>query len=319
MQHHGTVRTGRNNIFDVALAGSVGPTAPAGADRSVVYTCRIKGKTLRLEERAYNPLAPGDEVVLSDLDTLHETAVIRERLPRTSAFQRYNRKREALQTLAANVDLVVAVASAAQPAFRDRFVDRVLALAAYHDLPAALIVTKADLDAGLAGREADRYAAVGYETLVAAADDEAGLAAIVDVLRGRRSVFVGQSGVGKSTLLNRLAGTELQRTGEVSARYLRGRHTTTASVLLRAGGLEIVDTPGIRELDCRHVPLDTLDRFYPEFAPWLGTCALSDCRHAEEPGCAVRSAADAGALDTRRYESYLRLFGEISDLQEGEP
>ena len=300
---HGTVLTGRNNIFTVSADGSE-------------LLCRIKGKTLALDERAYNPLAPGDEVRLGSLDEANGTAAIEARLPRRSAFDRYNRKRGALQTLAANVDLVVAVMSADHPAFRHRFVDRVLVLAEYHGLEALVAVTKSDLDEERADSESVRYESIGYPVLTLRFDREQTFERLRESVAGVRSVFVGQSGVGKSTIINALVGAELQKIGTISTRYRRGRHTTNAALLIRHGEIEIVDTPGIREVDCRHVPLEELDHAFREFRPFLGTCTLADCAHADEPGCAIRTAVAEGALDAERYESYLRLFEEISELRE---
>jgi ribosome biogenesis GTPase len=303
MHMHGTVLTGRNNIFTVRTDDSL-------------YLCRIKGKTLALEERSYNPLAPGDRVRLAQADPANGTAVIEQRLDRENAFQRYNRKREALQTLAANVDLVVAVVSAAHPRFRSRFVDRVLVLSEYHEIEALVAITKADLDERCAAHEADRYRALGYHVVTLRTDEPPGYELLRDTLADRRSVFVGQSGVGKSTLLNRIVGSALQDTASISARDRRGRHTTNAALLVRHDAVEIVDTPGVRELDCRHVPSEELDRQFREFRPLLGRCSLTDCRHGGEPGCAIRAAAADGAIDAMRYESYLRLSEEIIDLQE---
>ena len=124
----GTVLTGRNNIFTVEIGPAETDTLETGPGEggSARYLCRLRGKTLALEERAYNPLAPGDLVRLAGAEPANHTAVITGREPRRNAFQRYNHKREALQTLGANLDLVVAVMSVSQPAFRRRFVDRVL-------------------------------------------------------------------------------------------------------------------------------------------------------------------------------------------------
>lgn len=227
---HGTVLTGRNNIFTVTTDGTR-------------YLCRLRGKTLALEERAYNPLAPGDIVDLARADPINRTAVITGRSERRNAFQRYNRKREALQTLGANLDLVGTVMSVSRPAFRRRFVDRVLALADYHGIPAALIVTKADLAPAAADEEVARYRRAGFEAWAVGASEYTGDETVRRRLAAGRTLLVGQSGAGKSTLLNRLLGSEIQTVGEVSDRYERGRHTTNASVLIRHGELELVDTP----------------------------------------------------------------------------
>lgn len=306
MSMNGTVLTGRNNIFTVLAEDSL-------------LVCRIKGKTLVLEERAYNPLAPGDEVRLSSIDMSNRTAVIEARLPRRNAFERYNHKRAALQTLAANVDLVVPVMSAVHPSFRNRFVDRVLALAEYQGIEAFLVITKSDLDPERAELESERYGDIGYSTVTVRSDRRATFDRLEETLRGLRSVFVGQSGVGKSTLVNTLVGSELQRIGEISTRYLGGTHTTNAAVLVQHGDVEIVDTPGVRELDCRDVPREALDHTFREFRPFLGACALTDCYHEGEPGCAVREAVATGAIDADRYESYLRLSEELAELQEDHP
>ncbi|MFP4114505.1 MAG: ribosome small subunit-dependent GTPase A [Spirochaetota bacterium] len=306
MNKTATVLTGRNNIFTVEMDGRR-------------YLCRIKGKSLALEERSHNPLAPGDLVTVAEIDETHATGVIVERSPRRNAFQRYNRKRAALQTLAANVDLVVVVMSADHPAFRNRFVDRVLVLAEHHEIAALVAVTKADLDGERAIAETDRYRGLGYEAIALRRDVPETLETLRAALEDKRSVFVGQSGVGKSTILNRLVGSELQETGEVSSRYLRGRHTTNAAVLVSHDRIQIVDTPGVRELDCRHVPPEELDHAFRDFRPFLGRCAHNDCSHTEDSGCAVLRAVADGALDATRHESYVRLFAEIESAQEEYP
>jgi ribosome biogenesis GTPase len=300
----GTVLTGRNNIFTVEC--------PDGT-----LLCRLKGKTLALEERSYNPLAPGDEVELSSVDVANATGVIEARLLRRNEISRYNHKRAAQQTLAANVDLVAAVVSLRRPEFRSRFVDRVLVIASYHEVMPLLIVTKLDLGGDDVDESLAPYRAIGVETFVVSATTGEGIPELRDRLGTHRTALIGQSGVGKSTLVNALLERHEQDVG-VMDRFHRGTHTTSAGRLLAGNGFELVDTPGVRELDCRHVPLEDLDACYPELAAIRNACDHSDCSHRHEPGCAVRAATDAGMIPAERYESYVRLYSEIEELMEQE-
>jgi ribosome biogenesis GTPase len=299
----GTVLTGRNNIFTVKTG-----------EREL--RCRLKGKTLDLPEREYNPLAPGDEVAIDDIDSENSTGTIAARRQRRSRFGRFNRKRDAVQTIGANVDLVVCLMSVRQPVFRHRFVDRVGVLAAFYQLPLVILVTKADLDRSEAERWIKRYTGIGYDSISVSMQDSSSVRSVRERLKGRRSLLVGQSGVGKSSLINALAGKELRRINEVSRRHSRGRHTTTAARLLAIDTIEIIDTPGIRELDCRHIPIDELAPLFNDLAPHAEHCAITSCTHRSEPGCGVRDAVVSGSVQKDRYDSYLRLYREIASYEE---
>ena len=303
MSQTATVISGRNNIFRVR-------------DGQTELLCRIKGKSLKLAERAYNPLAPGDQVRLESVDVEQGEAVIAGRLPRRNEFARLNLKRDTAQTLGANIDLVVAVMSATLPAFRPAFVDRVLATASFFDIDAALIITKADLDEQSAKAWSEEFKRIGYPVALIDLNSKARLEGTQTLLTGKRSLLVGQSGVGKSTLLNRFAGDELQRVGSISDRYNRGTHTTNAGILHTIGDIELIDTPGIREIDCSLIPHDQLDLHYIEFYPALTECSMRSCTHLHEPECAVMAAVEAGAISTRRYESYAKLYEHVRLSQE---
>jgi ribosome biogenesis GTPase len=302
----GLVLTGRNNIFTVSV----------GTDELL---CRLRGKRLDAGERAYNPLAPGDIVTVGTIDREAREGVIEARDERQNSFVRFNRKRNAPQTLAANIDLAVCVASIAEPAFRHRFVDRFLALCEDQELAALVLMTKHDLDARRCEREAEAYRNVGYGVISVSVVDGTGMEELRERVKGLRCVLVGQSGVGKSSLINTLFGEDLRRVASVSTRFRRGRHTTTAARLIRRSGYEIVDTPGIRELDCRTIDADQLDRCYREFRPLLGSCLHDDCAHDGEPGCAVAAAVADGAISSARYESYRRLLSELRASWSNQP
>lgn len=217
------------------------------------------------------------------------------------------------QPIAANVDQVVVVAAARDPAPSPRMLDRFLVIAAANGLPALIVVNKVDLDRSAVAGLTRRFAPAGYRVLATSTRDGEGLAALRDLLWNRETALTGASGVGKSSLLNALEPGLGLRTGEISAKWRTGRHTTRAAELvpLRAGGY-VVDTPGMREVGAWGVTSDALGACFPEFRPYLDRCRFDDCRHQAEPGCAVRAAAEAGGFEADRLVSYGRILEEVS-------
>jgi ribosome biogenesis GTPase len=256
-------------------------------------------------ERGSGPGAGAHDTVISGVE------------PRRNFFsRRVSGRRAAEQVVAANLDQVVLVASVAEPGFSRGLADRVLCQAEHLGLPARLVLNKSDL----AGRTPDTdpdairadYELADVPAHRVCAKTEEGLAALRQVCLGRRSLFVGHSGVGKSTLLNALVpGLDLLE-GAVNEKTGKGRHTTTAAVLVRpAPDFELIDTPGVRAFGPWGIGPADLDRTYREFRSLLGGCRFRDCRHAGEPGCAVAAAAAEARIAPRRYESYRRLLSEL--------
>jgi ribosome biogenesis GTPase len=221
-----------------------------------------------------------------------------------------------LQPLAANVDQVVVVAATRDPVPNARMLDRFFIIAEANGLPASLVVNKMELDRAVGPRLSARYTPAGYRVIETSVVAREGLAPLAALLAGRTSVLCGPSGAGKSSLLNALQPGLRLRTGAVSAKWRTGRHTTVASRLLPLTGVAggyVVDTPGIREVGTWGMDPNDLGTCFAEFRPYLDRCQFDDCRHLAEPGCAVRSAAAAGAFDADRLVSYERLYREVSE------
>jgi ribosome biogenesis GTPase / thiamine phosphate phosphatase len=226
-------------------------------------------------------------------------------MPGAHAFQ---------QVIAANVDQMVAVFAAAQPAPSWNMLDRYLVTAGRCEMAALICITKLDLAApdGDLLAEVEEYRRIGYRVLLTSAQTGEGLDELKQALAGRVSALVGKSGVGKSRLLNALQPGLGLRVNAVSQVTGKGRHTTTSVEMFALGfGGAIVDTPGVREFGLWDVDRDELALLFPEIRPLVGRCRFGlDCRHDEEPGCAVRKAVMAGQISPRRYQSYLRLQAE---------
>ncbi len=286
------VLQGINNIYRVRT------------DDGEVLQCRIKGKTLTETERAYNPLAPGDAVMIQQHSRTEGMVVSRNE--RTNSFVRWNMKKDLPQTIAANIDMLWCVTSTQLPKFRAKFIDRVCVCAQH--VPVTIIVNKWDLGCDEETREyIELYRSIGYDVLHLSSFDQAQIRDLGDRLKGTRSVFFGQSGVGKSTLINALIPEANQKTGEISDKYDRGRHTTNFAKWIESDTFSIIDTPGVREIEVPIMDPYEIASHFPEIEQASHQCRFSPCMHIEEPGCAVLEAVEDGRITYERYESYLKI------------
>ena len=262
----------------------------------------------------------GDEVLFVDFQ--NGSGSIQEVLPRRNWLSR----RSALpmpsahpfeQVIVANVDQAVPVFAAADPAPKWNLLDRYLISAESAGLPSLICITKIDLVQGEEGQLEEavqevvgEYRRIGYPVLLVSSLTGEGLGQLKRSLKGRLSVLLGKSGVGKTSLLNALEPSLGLRVNQVSNVTGKGKHTTTnLEMFSLVFGGAIIDTPGVREFGLWDVEQQDLALFFPEMGPYVGQCRFGlDCRHDEEPGCAIRRAVTAGRVSPRRYQSYLRLL-----------
>jgi ribosome biogenesis GTPase len=258
-------------------------------------------------------LVTGDRVVWrpelkADGDGQRATGVVVAGLERRSLLARPDSHAGVPKPVAANIDYI-AIVIAAEPEPFANLIDRYLVAAEATGITPLLVLNKTDLlhagnqpriDALLAG-----YTAIGYRVLRAAARQQHGLDQLQTVLRDATGVFVGQSGVGKSSLIGALLPGLDIRVGALSQGEAKGRHTTTTARLFHLpGGGDLIDSPGIREFGLGHLSPAEIEQGFIEFRPWLGRCRFRDCRHRLEPGCALLEAAAAGHISAARMHSY---------------
>ncbi len=271
---------------------------------SGVVECRARGRFRRQDQ---SPLV-GDFVRITRQGS---KGVLEELLSRKNAFVR---------PAVANIDQLVVLASCAIPVTEPFLIDRVLAIAQLQSVPALVIVNKDDL--APAQPLAEIYRRAGVPVLVTSAETGEGIEALREALAGKLSCLTGNSGVGKSSLLNRACPQLQLPVGEVSEKLGRGRHTTRHIELYSLGNNTFVaDTPGFSAFDTERMELvhkEQLQYAFPEFAPYLGHCQFPDCAHRKEPGCAVRRALAEGKIGQTRYDSYERLYELASQLKEWE-
>ena len=278
--------------------------------------CRVKGKRLSEEQVSYNPLAPGDEVLL-ELDKIDDQkGQIIERLDRKNRFARYNKKKQAPQIMAANIDLVACLCSVKNPPFRPRFIDRIL-VSAHQEIPVLIIVNKIDLGINKHVRERiELFKSLSYPVIETSVKTGEGISQLRNTFLNKRVAFIGQSGVGKSSLCNLLEPGLGQKIGKINPKYDRGRHTTCFSTLFRwSANSELIDTPGIREIEIFGIKSADLGFYFPDFNIHSKMCKFPRCTHRHEPDCAVMEAVNQGRIHRDRYESYIKIFEELEDRE----
>lgn len=252
-------------------------------------------------------IAAGDEVAWQQGDS--DSAVITAVLPRRTALKRPD-ARQRLRAVAANIDLVLVVIAPLPEPHRG-LLDRYLVVAENLRMTPVIVINKCDLDAAPSDEVAAiarDYSRLGYDVLKVSASTGSGMAELGARIEGQTCVLVGQSGVGKSSLLNRLVPDAATAVGDLSEGEAKGTHTTTTSRLFfLAGGGRLIDSPGIREFGVTHLTPEEISWGMVEIRPLLGQCRFRNCRHLEEPDCAIKTAAESGIISSERMASFRHM------------
>ena len=268
-----------------------------------ILTCRARGKFRR---EGISPLV-GDRVSVRELGD--GEGFVEAILPRRNAF---------IRPAVANIDQLVIIGSGAIPKTDPFLIDRVASIAALKQCDVIVLLNKCDLDN--ADQLYDIYCAAGFPTLRVSAETGEGLEELKDLISGKLSAFTGNSGVGKSSILNAREPDFALKVGEVSTALGRGRHTTRHVELFRLScGAEIMDTPGFSSFEAEDLNLEWkqhLAESFIEFRPYLEDCRFVGCSHTKEKGCAVLEALRQGKIQKSRHQSYLRLYEELKPVQE---
>lgn len=268
-----------------------------------IVECKPRGI---FRKQKITPVA-GDEVTL---ETENGAAVIAQIAPRKNVFVR---------PPVANLDVLFLVASTTQPTPSTLVLDKLSAIAVDKGVQPVVVCTKSDL--AEADFLANAYAKSTLPFIRIDYESGAGLDEVKQWIKSRLCAFCGNSGVGKSTLLNALLPDAARETSAISQKLGRGRHTTREVTIFEAYGGRIADTPGFASLEANRagfIPKENLEHTFPEFGPYLGQCQFTGCSHRSEKGCAVRAALEEGKLSDTRYQSYLTMYEEASQLKEWE-
>ena len=273
--------------------------------------CRIRGKLRLKGVRSTNPVVVGDEVVCEADDG--GDYVIADIVPRRNyVIRRASNLSKESHIIAANVDKALLMASLRSPETPTEFVDRFLVTCEAYKVPVTILLSKIDLqDAEAVAEFRAVYEGAGYRVLEVSATEGRGVEAVRELLAGRTTLVSGNSGVGKSTLIQCIDPALDIRTGEISESHHKGRHTTTFSTMYPlAGGGAVIDTPGIKGFGLIDIDEAELWHYFPEMMRVAPACRFYNCTHTHEPGCAVAEAVKAGEIAWPRYESYLKILDD---------
>lgn len=283
-----------------------------------MLNCKVKGNFRLKGLRTTNPVAVGDRVTLvgGEADTAFITSIAERR---NYIIRKASNLSKESQILASNLDAVFLIVTLKEPLTSTTFIDRFLATAEAYAVPAVIVVNKVDLLTGGDEREylhgiINLYETIGYEVLPISARDEADIARLSARASGKVTLIAGNSGVGKTTIINRmLPGLDL-RTGEVSAMHHTGMHTTTFSEMFELpGGGYIIDTPGVKGFGTIDFDPAEVSHYFREIFKLSADCRYGNCTHTHEPGCAVLRALEEHYISQSRYQSYLSIMDDSTD------
>ena len=267
-----------------------------------LYACKAKGI---FRKESVKPLV-GDHVVFEITDDKDKEGNITEILPR---------KNELIRPAVANVDQGMLVFAFASPKPNLRLLDRFHVNMKSLDIPVVVCFNKSDLSGDEQERIRAIYAGCGCALEFVSALRDEGMDEIRRHLSGKLTVLAGPSGVGKSSIVNRLQDDIRMETGDISRKLKRGRHTTRRAELIAVGDGYVIDTPGFTSLEMLQMAKEDLQLYYPEFGPYIGGCKFNGCQHMDEPDCAVKAAVERGEIHPERYEMYRALYEELAEAE----
>ena len=283
-----------------------------------IIHCRMPGKFRLNGKKLTNPVAVGDNVLFVIVDK-QETGIIKEIVDRKNYVTRQSpRKKHFLHILAANIDQALLIVTVAHPKLKQGFIDRFLLMTEPYDIPVHIFFNKGDVytdeDLLMFQDLKEMYERIGYRCYLVSALEEKGIETLLKVLQGKTTLFSGQSGVGKSSLINCVNPDIELKTKDISVFTGKGQHTTTFAEMFELDSeTRIIDTPGIKTLSFNHLePLDVAHNF-KEFFVASVKCKYDNCLHRNEPKCAVKDGLDDEEFSTARYNSYLQILEEIED------
>lgn len=295
---------------------STGSQYVVRAEDDTLHTCRIKGK-MRLDDiKSTNPVAVGDFVMFEDapLHNADEDGAITELLPRRNYVVRKSTNlSKQTHVLAANVDQALLVVTINYPITTLVFIDRFLASAEAYGVPVIIVFNKVDRYTAAQLTELDTYkdlySSLGYQVIDVCAKQELGFDKVKEILKDKVSVVAGHSGVGKSTLINRIQPGLNLKTDEISEVNNSGKHTTTyAEMHSFSFGGYVIDTPGIRGFGIANISKGEISHYFRDIFKISSQCQYGNCTHLHEPGCAVKQAVEDGTLALSRYQSYVNIY-----------
>ena len=281
------------------------------------YQCRVRGKLRLAGIKTTNPIAVGDYVKFERHE--ENEGIIQEVCPRNNYIIRKSIKNKNHgHIIAANIDQSILIATITYPRTSAGFIDRFLVAAEAFRIPQVILFNKTDLLIPEDHEQLEEYMAIygdiGVQCLPISAINNDGIDQVKDLLRGKKSLISGHSGVGKSTLVNKIEPTLDLKTSEVSDFAEKGVHTTTFAEMFELWpDTFIIDTPGIKELGLIDIADEELSDFFPEMRALLGECKYHNCQHVHEPNCAVKEAVDEGYIALSRYNSYLSMLEDVDN------
>jgi len=284
-----------------------------------IAKARIKGK-FRLDGlKLTNPVAVGDHVTLKMEDNDENTATITDiEVRKNYVIRQSPRKKHFLHIIASNIDQAILIITINHPKLKQGFIDRFLLMTSPYDIPVTIVFNKSDLydedDMLMYGYLKTVYTNIGYKVLLTSAVDGTGIDELQASLEGKTSMLSGQSGVGKSTLLNALHPDLELRTQELSDFSGKGMHTTTfAEMFIINETTKLIDTPGIKTLSYNHLEVQDIAHNFKEFFILSENCKFNNCTHRNEPHCAVKESIEKGQVAQMRYDNYLVILDEVED------